>query len=164
MIGIFADQDMGDHGLGRQPTRGQPSGRRRLHYAVCAGPAGIFGTTSGGYPELGRDHVEPPGDVLANAVQTAAAATDQAFGFDDLLDPRQMPGKRTTFGAVPLGRSPGGAILSFFLGVDGRDGRFQIFQRQFDWSGSLFSDRRPKPACLKAATSFSNWAIRSSLR
>ena len=33
-----------------------------------------------------------------------------------------------------------------------------------NWSGSLFSDRRPKAACLKAATSFSKRSIRSSLR
>jgi hypothetical protein len=33
-----------------------------------------------------------------------------------------------------------------------------------NWSGSIFSDRRPKAACLKAATSFFKRSIRSSLR
>ena len=33
-----------------------------------------------------------------------------------------------------------------------------------NWSGSVFSDLRPKAACLKAATSFSSRSIRSSLR
>jgi len=112
---------------------GSPPGiGRRLHHAVGAGSAGIFGAPGDDHPELGRDHVEPLGDVLANAVQTAATATDEAFGFDDLLDPRQMPGNRTTIGAAPPGRSARGAILGFFLGVDGRDGRFQILQRQLE--------------------------------
>ncbi len=43
-----------------------------------------------------------------------------------------MFGERTTIGAAPLGRAAGGAILGFVLGVDGRDGRFQIFQRQLE--------------------------------
>lgn len=43
-----------------------------------------------------------------------------------------MPGERTTIGAARFGRTPGRSILSVFLGVDGRDGRFQILQRQLE--------------------------------
>lgn len=43
MIGVFADENMGDHRLGRHPALDQMRRRRGLNNATLAGPAGIFG-------------------------------------------------------------------------------------------------------------------------
>lgn len=58
--GIFGDQHMGDHRLGRQAALDQPLRRRRLNHAIRAGPTGVFGTVGDDHAELRRDDVEPP--------------------------------------------------------------------------------------------------------
>ena len=59
MPGVFGDQHIGDHRLGRQSALDQPFGRRRLHHGLLAGPAGIFGTMRHDHPELRRNDIEP---------------------------------------------------------------------------------------------------------
>jgi hypothetical protein len=65
-------------------------------------------------------------------VQAAAAGTDQVLRLNHLLDPGQVFRQRSAIGGTRLCRAPGGPILGIFLGVDRGDGRFQIFQRQFE--------------------------------
>lgn len=54
MIGAFGHQNLGDGGLGRQPALDQPRRSRRLHDAVLAGSAGLFGPPGDQDPELRR--------------------------------------------------------------------------------------------------------------
>jgi hypothetical protein len=68
MIGIFGHQNLGDSGLGRQTTLDQPRRSRRLHDAILASPASIFGPPGNKDPELRRHHVQPLALVLADPV------------------------------------------------------------------------------------------------
>ena len=101
VIGIFGDQDLGDGGLGRQSALDQPGRRRRLHDAVLASPAGVFGTPGHEDPELRRDQVQPLASILSNPVQLAlAAGTGLVLDVDDDLDPRQVRRQGTTVAAA----------------------------------------------------------------
>ena len=72
VVGIFGDQHMRDQRLGRNAVLDQPLRRRGLYHLPAI--ASIFGTPRHNHLELRRDHVEPFGDVFANAVLEAAAA------------------------------------------------------------------------------------------
>lgn len=65
--------------------------RWSLGNAVGASAAGILGTASDSNAKLRRSDIHL-GYVLADAMQAAAAITDQAFRFNDLLDTRKMGG------------------------------------------------------------------------
>jgi len=59
MPGVFGNQHVGDHRLGRQAALDQPFGRRRLNHCLLAGSASIFGTVRHDHPELRRNDIEP---------------------------------------------------------------------------------------------------------
>jgi hypothetical protein len=132
VIGIFADQHMGDCGLGRHAARDQPRRCGRLCNAIGAGPAGIFGTAGDDDTELGGHDVEPFRDILADAMQAAAAGAGQAVRLDDLFDARQVLWQRSTIGGTRFGGALGGPILGILFGMDHGHGRFEVFQRQFE--------------------------------
>jgi hypothetical protein len=91
MIGIFGDQNLGDGGFGRQAALDQPGRSLRLHDAIFAGSAGVFGTSGNDNAELRRHHVQPLAPVFADLVQVAlAAGTGLVVEVDHDLDPRQM--------------------------------------------------------------------------
>jgi len=82
---------MGDQRLRRQATLDQPRRRRCLDHHFLTRAAGVFGPPHHQHPELGRDYVEPLGNVLADPMQGAGAAwAALVLDVDDLLDPRQM--------------------------------------------------------------------------
>jgi len=83
---------MRDGRLCRQSGLDQSGGCWGLGNAVGASAASICGATSDDDAELRRDDIQPLGDVLADAMQTAAASSDQAFRFDDFLNTRKMSG------------------------------------------------------------------------
>ena len=132
VIGILADQHMGDRGFGRHATRDQPRRGSCLCNAIGAGPTGIFGAAGDDDAELGGHDVEPFRDILTDAMQAAAAGADQAVRFDDLFDARQVLGQRSTIGDTRLGGALGSAILGILFGMDHRHGGFEIFQRQLE--------------------------------
>lgn len=124
MIGVFCDEDMGDGGLGGDAALDESGGRRRLHYDLLAGPAGVFRPTRHDHPELGRHDVETLGDILAHDVELpAAAGAGLVLDIDNLLDARQVRGQRATVGAAlrsslgPL-RGIGGLLAGEALGLD----------------------------------------------
>ncbi len=93
VVGVFADQDVGHQGLGRQPALDQPRGCCGLDHRALAGTAAIFGAAGDDHLELGRDDVEPLRDVLADPVQRAATAGTGLLGrLDHDLFARQVPG------------------------------------------------------------------------
>jgi len=57
VVGIFRHQDLSHRGLGRQSALDQPRRSWRLHDAVLAGSAGVFGPPSDENPELRRHQV-----------------------------------------------------------------------------------------------------------
>lgn len=67
---------MGDGRFRRQPSLEQPSRSRGLNDTVSAGTSGIFWATGDHDAELRRDHVQPFGDILANAMQTRQCNAD----------------------------------------------------------------------------------------
>lgn len=79
MIGIFGDQHVSDGRFRRQPCLDQAGWSRGLNNTISAGTARIFGTASDDDAELRRDHVQPLGRILANAMEVSTAGTDQAF-------------------------------------------------------------------------------------
>jgi hypothetical protein len=60
---------MGDRRFRWQPRLDRAWRSRSLDDAVGAGAACISGPTRDDYPELGRDHVQPLGGILADPVQ-----------------------------------------------------------------------------------------------
>ena len=74
VVGVFADQHMGDERLRRQPALDQPRRCRRLEHRALAGTAAIFGSAGDDHLELGRNDVEPLRDVLADPVHGTATA------------------------------------------------------------------------------------------
>jgi hypothetical protein len=107
VVGVLADEDVRDHGLGRQPSGDQPCRGGRLHDTLGAAPAGVSRAASDQHPELRRDHVEPLGNVLADPVQAAATARAiEALQLDDPLDPRQVRRQRPAIGAPALAKAP----------------------------------------------------------
>jgi hypothetical protein len=75
MIGIFGDQNLRHRGLRRQAAFDQPGGCGHLDHHVLAGPAGIFGPAHHQHAELGRDDVEPLGDILADPCAGSPGST-----------------------------------------------------------------------------------------
>lgn len=103
--------------------------------AVGAGTACIFGATGDNDAELRRDHVQPLGDILANAMQATATVADQTIRLDDLFHTGKMLRKGAAIGrAWPGGPVPGRSIRLFF-GMDRCHGRFQVFQCQIELVG-----------------------------
>lgn len=94
VIGILADQNMGDGRLGRQATHDQMAGCWGLGHPVGAGPASILRAHGDDHAQLGRHDVQPLAAVFADLVHdTAATGAGQAGWFDDLFDARQRGGQ-----------------------------------------------------------------------
>ncbi|MNL40712.1 hypothetical protein D3C87_1630810 [compost metagenome] len=103
MIGILGDENMGDGRFRREPSLDQASRSCGLNDTVSAGTAGILRAAGDDHAELCRVHVQPLGDILANAMQATTAAARQTFRFDHLLDTREMLWKRAAIDRAWLG-------------------------------------------------------------
>ena len=102
MVGIFADQHVGDGRLGRDAALDEPGGRRRLDHDLFAGPAGVFWTARHDHPELGRHEIEPLRDVLAHDVELpAAAGAGLVLDIDNLFDAGQVRRQRAAVSTTP---------------------------------------------------------------
>ena len=132
MVGIFADQHMGDGAFARQSPFNESRGRRRLGDAVCADTTRILGTDDGEHAQLRGHDVEAFRSVLADLVHPPAATRAfQAGGIDDLFDPRQA---RRQVSAVALrGRDlaarrfvRGGPVIALRFDLGHR--RLEIFE------------------------------------
>ena len=87
-------------GQRRAIARDQSVRRRCLYHAIRAAAAGIFGSPRHDHAQPGRDLVEALGDVLADDVQSAAAARAcLRLGLDHDLLPRQMRRQVAAIGA-----------------------------------------------------------------
>lgn len=94
MIGVVADNHMGDGGLWGNATLDQPGRSRGLDHHVVAGAAGVLGPPHHQHAELGGHDVEPLGAVLPDQAQrTCAAGARLVLNIDDGLDPRQVLGQ-----------------------------------------------------------------------
>lgn len=100
MIGIFGNQHMGDGGFRRYPGLDKPCWSWSLDDAVSAGTARIFGATGDNDAELGRNHVQPLGDILANAMQASATGADQAFRLNHVFDTGRCFGRSRDWSRV----------------------------------------------------------------
>jgi hypothetical protein len=130
VVGVLGDDDVGDQCLGRQAAFDQPGWGRRLHHRAGAGSAGILGSAHHQDPELGRHHVQPLGDVLADLVHLPGAARTGLVGdVDHRLDPRQMYGQGS---AVDLAARAGLSRRRCAVGLslDGGDGLLDVLERQ----------------------------------
>lgn len=86
------DDDPCDQPFGRQPARHDMLGRMGLHHGLRAAATGVSRAARHQNPELRRDHVEPPGDILPDPGHLATAAGAKGAGRrDHALDPGQMP-------------------------------------------------------------------------
>ena len=125
--------------VGRPPSISR-AGAGRLDHHFLAGPAGVLGPAHHQHPELGRDDVQPLGDVLADPVQSAGAAgAGLVLDVDDCLDPRQMRRQRSAVASRRLaarGRPALGSVASVLLGLGGLDlldvlqAQLQLIDRQ----------------------------------
>jgi hypothetical protein len=130
--GIFGDQDVGDHRLGRQSALDQPFGCRRLHHRLLAGPAGIFGTVRHDHPELRRDHIQPLRGLFADHMhRRVATGAVGIFRRDRHIHAWQMGGKCATVGAALFGPRFGRhRILFVVVGLTPGNGLLSVLQRQ----------------------------------
>ena len=137
MPGVFGNQDIGDHRLGRQPTLDQPFGRWRHNHRLLAGPAGVFGTVRHDHPELCGNNVEPLRSLLADHMhRRPAAGAVGVIGLDRHMNARQMGWKRAAIGAPLLGACPGGhGILLVVGGFVCRNDLLDIFEGQMQLLG-----------------------------
>jgi len=85
--------------------------------------------------ELCRDHVQPFGNILANAMQATAAGADQTFRLDHLFDTGEMLWKGAAIDRAWLGNPVPGRNVCLILGMNGRNGRLQVFQRKIELLG-----------------------------
>jgi len=104
------------------------AGRWSLGDAISAGTAGVFGAASDDDAELRRNDIKPLGHVFADSMQASATSADQAFRRDDLLDTREMGGKRAAIGGAWLAVSFARWAIGLVFGMDGRDGSLQVLQ------------------------------------
>src|SRR5215813_3101018 len=100
------------HHVGHERGRGhaaldQTRQHLRLHHAVGAAAAGVFGTNRAQYPQDRRDHVQHLAHILADPVQNALAARARCrVRLEHLLAARQMLGQRTDVASRFLARLP----------------------------------------------------------
>jgi hypothetical protein len=153
MIGIACHQNMGDHRLGRDAALDQPRRRRCLHHGACTGPAGELRTLGHDHPKLGRDHVQPFRDVLADHRHGRPAARARGvIGRQRYLDPRQVVRQcataRAAFGGIvqaPLG------VPLLRLGICFGDRLLDRFEAQLQLFLRQSSDLGPK--CIRLSCS-----------
>jgi hypothetical protein len=139
VLGMLGDGDLGKKCLGRPTAFQQMRGSLGLHHARAPLRARIFRAHRDDHLIACGDVVQPLGFVLADADHVAAAAgTGNAVGLDHPLDAwqalRQCPrlARCARRGLVRIGRAGRDLLLdrrNLRLGLG--DGRFQIFQRQF---------------------------------
>ncbi|GEC32548.1 hypothetical protein ABIE78_000540 [Sinorhizobium fredii] len=137
-----------------KPALDQPSRSGGLNDAVRAGAARIFWAAGDDDAELRRDHVQPLRHILTDAMQAAAADADQAFRLDDFFDTGKMNGKRTPIGRSWFGGTFARRSIGFVLGVDRRDGGFQILQRQIKLVGIALLGFAPEGRLLECCNKF----------
>lgn len=90
VIGEFADQHVGDQGLGGEPAIDRTGRCRRLHDWGVAGATGLARPTEHLHPEERRHDVEHPAHRLADLMQRpAAAGTGLVVAIHHHLDLRQ---------------------------------------------------------------------------
>ncbi len=104
VVGVFGHKHMGDGSLGRDAALHEPRGSRRLHHHLLASPAGVLRPARDDDAELGGQHVEALGHVLAHHMELAPAAGAGPVGnVDDPLDARQVCGQRAAVRAASEG-------------------------------------------------------------
>ena len=137
MPGVFGDQDVGHHRLGRQPAFDQPFRRRRLHHSLRAGPAGVFGTVRHDHPELRRDHVKPLRGLLADHMHgRPTAGAIGVFRLDRHIHARQMGGQRAAIDAALFAARPGGHWIPLVVvGLAAGNGLLDVLERQKELLG-----------------------------
>lgn len=87
----LTDQNVRDGPFGRQAAFDQSGGGRCLCDTIGADAAGVFGTDGDKLAQLRRHDVQPLGAVLTDFVHLPAATeANEAVGFNDLFDPRQI--------------------------------------------------------------------------
>jgi len=141
MIGVFADQHMGNGPLGRQPTLDQVGRRFGLADPTLAGRAGVFGAHRHDDPQLGGDDVEPFRAILADPLHLATAAgAGSVVRLDDRLDPGQVLGQIAKIASGLVGLFARRVILQLglmFLGLGHR--HFEVFKAKLAFvRGELF--------------------------
>jgi hypothetical protein len=87
VVGVTADDDVGDQLFGWQPAFDQPGRRRRLDNGALASPATISWSFGDDHTELRRDDIEPFRRVLTDDMHGATAAgTKCRRRLDDIRD------------------------------------------------------------------------------
>lgn len=116
MVGIFSDQHLRDQRFGRDAAFNDARRCRRLNDSALAGTAAVARAACEQHTKSNRNDVEPLGHILADLVESAAAAgTGLLVDIDDLLDPFQMRRQR-----APVGRAGAIGALPPSRGFAGR--------------------------------------------
>jgi hypothetical protein len=137
VVAELRDDNPGDEELRGQPAGHDMLGRMRLRDGLRAAPAGVFRAARHQHPDLGRDHVQPLGHVLADPGHLAAAAGALgAGGLDHPLDPgkmrRQMPPVAPGLAGRLRTLSPQRSLSFLLRSLEHALGQFGIFERQVE--------------------------------
>ena len=148
VIGILGDQHLCDQRLGRDAALDDPRRCRGLHDRAFARTAAVARPARDQHAEGGGHDVEPFGNVLANLMERAAAAGARLLiDIDDLLDPFEMRGQRTTVGLARTVRRRSACLGAGFLG--GGERRFDFLQGKLELIGIELFGTATEPVALK---------------
>jgi hypothetical protein len=149
MIGVLGDQDMRDQSLGRDAAFDNARRRRRLHDHALAGAAAITGTARHDNAEGSRHDIEPLCDILADDMESAAAASaDRILDINNLLDPFELHRQRAPVGLAraALTGSPRNRIQT---GIHTRQRGIEFFERELELIVIELFRSRPETVALE---------------
>jgi hypothetical protein len=149
MIGVLRDQDMRDQRLGRDAAFDDARRSQRLHDRTLAGTAAVAGTACHQDAEGGRHDIEPLCDILADDMESAAAAgADLIFDINNLLDPLELHWQRAS---VDLARSALAGPLHHLIqtGIHTRQRGIEFFERELELIVVELLRSRPEAVALE---------------
>lgn len=155
---------MRDSRLSRQSGVDQSCRRWSLKYAVGAGTAGIFWATSDDDTELRGNDIQPLRHVPPIQCRPPPQLQIRLSGSMISSTRGRWAGRDPRLAACGLACGLPGAQSASSSAWTAAMAVSRSSSARSNCSGSAYSDLRPKAACFKAATSFSNRSIRSSLR
>jgi hypothetical protein len=150
MIGVLGDQDMRDQSLGRDAAFDNARRLRRLHDHALAGAAAITGTARHDNAEGSRHDIEPLCDILADDMESAAAASaDRILDINNLLDPFELHRQRAPVGLAraALTGSPRNRIQT---GIHTRQRGIEFFERELELIVIELFRSHPETVALEA--------------
>ena len=147
VITILGDNDVGDQRVGGDAAGDDAWGRRCLDDAIFAYPAAVARPPGDEHPQGRRDDIEALGDILADGMESAAAAgAGLVVDVDDLLDALEMRRQAATVGLARPSRT---RRSRFDARLDPRQRRAELLEHQLELVAALLLRAGTEPVPLE---------------